>query len=61
MIICKITNLLDGKIYIGRTTKTLNKRMIGHLRNKRHSLIDEAIRTLGIENFKVKIIARVCW
>ncbi len=58
MIIYKITNLLDGKIYVGRTTKTLNKRMMGHLRNKRHSLIDEAIRTLGIENFKVEIIAR---
>lgn len=57
MIVYKITNLLNGKAYVGRTTKTLNERMIGHLYNRRHSLIDEDIQKFGIENFKVEVLA----
>ncbi len=57
MIVYKITNLLNGKAYVGRTTKTLNERMIGHLYNRRHSLIDKDIQKFGIENFKVEVLA----
>lgn len=53
----KITCFIDGKIFVGKTTKTLNERMRGHLSNKSHSLIDEAIQEFGIENFKIEVIA----
>ena len=57
MLIYKITNKLNSMAYVGKTTKTLNERMIGHLHNRRHSLIDEAIHELGIENFTVEVLA----
>ena len=57
MEVYKITCLIDNKIYVGKTTKTLNERMRGHLSNKGHSLIDEAIQKYGIENFKIDVIA----
>ncbi len=57
MLIYKITNKLNLPAYVGKTTKTLEERMRGHLYNKRHSLIDEAIQEFGIENFTITIIA----
>ena len=56
MLVYKITNNLNSMAYVGKTTKTLNERMIGHLYNRRHSLIDEAIQEFGIENFTVEIL-----
>ena len=55
MIIYKITNLLDGKIYVGQTKKTLEKRIEQHKHNK-HSCIGKAIQDLGLENFSYEII-----
>lgn len=57
MKIYKITCLIDNKVYVGKTTKSINERIRGHLSNKKHSLIDEAIQEYGIENFKIEVIA----
>jgi group I intron endonuclease len=60
MFIYKITNLINGKIYIGQTTTTIEKRW------KRHSwsctqkdpkmAITYAIKKYGKENFKIEQI-----
>lgn len=56
MIIYKATNLLDGKIYVGQTSRTLNQRMSEHLANNRTSYFDRALKKYGINNFKIEII-----
>lgn len=49
MIIYKITNLVNNKIYIGQTTSTLEKRWKEHC--KRGFLLTKAIKKYGEENF----------
>lgn len=56
MVIYKIENKLNGKIYVGQTSRTLKERISEHLRKGRLSYIDRAIRYYGIENFFVEII-----
>lgn len=55
MIIYKITNNINGKIYIGQTTRSLEERLSEHKR-KRKPLISKALRKYGIENFSIEII-----
>lgn len=64
MIVYKATNTINGKIYIGYTTKTLEKRKKEHLYKSRCKtdnqyfyLFREAIRKYGFKNFKWEIIA----
>ena len=72
MIIYKITNTINGKVYIGQTTQTFNKRYrgagIGAERVKHHYEYNgnaknfhlySAMKKYGIENFKVEIVC-VC-
>ena len=54
MIVYKITNLINGKIYIGQTTRTIEERFEEHKYAK--SYIGKAIRKYGVENFKIGII-----
>lgn len=54
-VIYKITNELDGKIYIGQTTISVEKRFNQHAK-KITSAIGEAIQTYGKENFSVEIL-----
>ena len=54
MIVYKITNLLNGKIYVGQTKKTLDKRFKEH--SKAKTVIGAAIRKYGAENFKIEVI-----
>lgn len=55
MIIYKIENKLNGKIYIGQTKNNLNERIQSHLENKK-TLIGRALRKYGIQNFEISVI-----
>ena len=55
MEIYKIENKKNGKIYIGKTTRTTKERMTEH-RRRSESVIDKAIKKYGIENFSVEVI-----
>lgn len=58
----KITNLVNGKIYIGKTSKTIEYRFRRHIRAakvkdpKDYSAIHKAINKHGYENFKVELV-----
>lgn len=62
-----ITNLLDGKQYVGQTTKGYMQRWKSHCRyaNRRKQnrlspqLIDTVIDKYGIENFKIELLETV--
>ena len=56
-IIYKLTNLINGKIYVGQTTQTLKARMRRHKSGGRPG-VDSAIQKYGWENFKVEIIEK---
>lgn len=61
-IIYKYTNLLNGKIYIGRTINEQNRKathLYASLRKRDLSHFHNAIRKYGIENFKYDIIYTV--
>lgn len=54
MIIYKITNKVNGKIYIGQTTRSLEKRKQDHIQRAIHGVNTHlycAMRKYGIENF----------
>ena len=50
-----ITNRIDGKPYVGQTTRTLEQRFAEHA--KADSLLGKAIRKYGAENFSIEILA----
>ena len=54
MFIYKIINKLDGKIYIGQTRQTLEKRFLQH--SQAFSPLGYAIRKDGLENFAIEVI-----
>lgn len=58
MYIYKITNNLNGKIYIGQTIQTVEARFNDHCRNRKNknSGIDAAIKKYGKENFSIETI-----
>jgi len=58
MIIYKITNTINNKIYIGQTTKTLNERILYHLYDCKTEKLPlyNAINKYGWNNFKVEVI-----
>jgi predicted GIY-YIG superfamily endonuclease len=58
MIIYKITNLINNKVYIGQTIQTLEKRWSHH--NKLDSncyVLNRALKKYGKANFKIEKIA----
>jgi group I intron endonuclease len=60
MIVYKVTNKVDGKVYIGRTTQRLSKRKSGHKaaafkRNER-SYFYQSIRQHGWDSFMWEVI-----
>jgi len=60
MFIYKITNLLNGKIYIGQTVQTLEKRWKQHCKPSNGcTILKEAIKKYGIENFNIEEICCV--
>jgi group I intron endonuclease len=61
MVIYKITNLINGKLYIGQTTTTIEKRFKQHIykystNSKYKTIINQAIKKYGKENFQIEII-----
>lgn len=57
--IYKITNIKTGKVYIGKTTKSLNDRLQGHINNAdkgNNFKLSLAIRKYGKENFIIEQI-----
>lgn len=57
--IYKITNNINGKLYIGQTTYPLSYRYTNHLsdaRNGRGYAMASAIRKYGQNNFKIELI-----
>ena len=59
VIIYKITNNINGKIYVGQTCRSLEDRMAEHVR---HStiVVDKAIQKYGADNFTVERIDVAC-
>lgn len=55
--IYKYTNLINGKIYIGKTYR-LNKRMCEHKYRKDNTYFHNALKKYGFENFKYEVIAQ---
>lgn len=56
MIIYKVLNKINGKIYIGQTTRTLDKRKEEHINSKDDSFFHQALRKYGNDNFEWEII-----
>lgn len=57
MFIYKVTNLINGKSYIGQTIKSLSYRWSQHCRNRRGcSALRDAIKKYGKENFTIEEI-----
>lgn len=56
MVIYKITNKVNGKIYIGQTVRSMKVRLMEHKRPSKNSLLAKSMRRYGIENFKVELI-----
>ena len=54
MIIYKIENKINGKIYIGQTTVGLKERIKGH--KYANYYIGRAIREYGLENFAIDVV-----
>lgn len=54
-VVYKITNLLDGTLYVGQTIETIGIRLKGHYRDKKtNSYLHRAMRKYGIENFTIE-------
>ena len=56
MIIYKITNKVNNKIYIGQTTKNLKIRWSAHCSCRKNTAISNAIQKYGKENFVIEEI-----
>jgi group I intron endonuclease len=60
-IIYKVTNIVDGKVYIGQTATTLSERWAGHIRKTKAECpycLARAIRKYGLDNFVAEEVCR---
>ena len=59
MLVYKITNKVNGKVYIGQTAKSLKLRWRQHCRKTKRAcpLISRAIMRHGPENFTVEVLS----
>jgi len=61
MLIYKVTNRINGKIYIGKTSKTLEHRKFEHekiSKGNSNLIFHRAIRKYGIESFKWETLCK---
>ena len=57
MVIYKITNLINGKIYVGQTTKTIDQRFKEHCKTTSGCrALKNAIKKYGSGNFSIEIV-----
>lgn len=56
MIIYKITNIANGRVYIGQTVMSLARRWSQHSTSKKNSPLYNAFRHYGPENFTIETI-----
>lgn len=56
MFIYKITNKLNGKVYIGQTIRAVSIRFSKHCNNSRKTIISSAIKKYGKDNFIIEEI-----
>ncbi|MBN1046202.1 hypothetical protein DVW08_12705 [Clostridium botulinum] len=59
MLIYKVINKINNKIYIGQTTQTIERRWEGHLydcKKAKNNKFYNAINKYGKENFKIEIV-----
>jgi group I intron endonuclease len=60
MRIYKVTNLTNGKTYVGKTTKTLDERMIRHSYDARYetapTYFHKALLKYGVESFRIELL-----
>ena len=54
-VVYSVTNNLDGKQYVGQTTRTLEERFSEHA--EADSLLGRAIQRDGAENFSCEVLA----
>ena len=54
-IIYLIWNMLNGKKYVGQTTKNLNYRISQHMK-KKNSIVGAAMKKYGLENFHYGVV-----
>lgn len=54
-VIYKITNLENGKVYVGQTVQKLSLRISQHRHSDRKG-VDQAIKKHGLEKFKVEVL-----
>lgn len=52
-IIYKITNIIDGRVYIGQTTRSFWERYDGHLANTTNRHLKHAVEKYGAEAFEI--------
>ncbi|MCK5612113.1 GIY-YIG nuclease family protein, partial [Candidatus Pacearchaeota archaeon] len=56
VIIYKIKNLINGKIYIGQTKSTTKKRFSQHCEKRNKTVIGLAIKKYGRGSFRVSVL-----
>jgi group I intron endonuclease len=54
MVIYKIENLINGKLYVGQTSRSIKSRFLDH--SKGDMIIGRAIKKYGIQSFKISVI-----
>ena len=58
MIVYKIKNKINGKLYIGQTIQSLEKRWKAHLKKTSNcTILKNAIKKYGSKNFEVSIVS----
>jgi len=62
MVVYKITNLVNGKVYVGQTTKGAEYRFRQHISDSKRTkgygctLLQRAMRRHGVDNFRMEVL-----